>query len=103
MNELKPQVDLHRARQITASYFVNELQLDCDTVPHTLSSGLLTMMAANWGNWQYIAGVGAIRVVGAFNITSNSSNLTLMVTTSRRKGKSYPDWIVVTMTGLRRR
>ncbi|RRS08812.1 DASH family cryptochrome [Pseudoalteromonas sp. J010] len=50
----------NRARQITASYFVNELQLDWRYGAAFFEQNLIDYdVAANWGNWQYIAGVGA--------------------------------------------
>ncbi|MCG9759066.1 DASH family cryptochrome [Pseudoalteromonas sp. Isolate6] len=50
----------NRARQIAASYFVNELQLDWRCGAAFFEQHLIDYdVAANWGNWQYIAGVGA--------------------------------------------
>ncbi|MDN3653546.1 DASH family cryptochrome [Thalassotalea ponticola] len=49
----------NRARQIVASYFVNELQLDWRYGARYFQMHLIDYdVAANWGNWQYIAGVG---------------------------------------------
>ncbi|NMP15759.1 DASH family cryptochrome [Thalassotalea sp. Y01] len=49
----------NRARQIVASYFVNELQLDWRFGAKFFQMQLIDYdVAANWGNWQYIAGVG---------------------------------------------
>jgi deoxyribodipyrimidine photo-lyase len=50
----------NRGRQIIASYFVNELQLDWRYGAAYFEHKLIDYDAAsNWGNWQYIAGVGA--------------------------------------------
>lgn len=50
----------NRARQIAASCFVNELSLDWRYGASFFERHLLDFdVANNWGNWQYIAGVGA--------------------------------------------
>ena len=49
----------NRARQIVASCLVNELQLDWRFGAAYFQQQLIDYdVAANWGNWQYIAGVG---------------------------------------------
>lgn len=49
----------NRARQIAASYLVNEAKLDWRYGAHTFQHYLTDYdVAINWGNWQYIAGVG---------------------------------------------
>ena len=50
----------NRGRQIVASCFVNELGLDWRFGAAYFEQQLIDYdMASNWGNWQYIAGVGA--------------------------------------------
>ena len=50
----------NRGRQIVASCFVNELQLDWRFGAAYFEQQLIDYdVASNWGNWQYIAGVGA--------------------------------------------
>ncbi len=50
----------NRGRQIVASCFVNELALDWRFGAAYFQQQLLDYdVASNWGNWQYIAGVGA--------------------------------------------
>lgn len=50
----------NRARQISASCLVNELALDWRYGAAYFQQQLIDYdAAANWGNWQYIAGVGA--------------------------------------------
>lgn len=50
----------NRARQIAASCFVNELGLDWRYGAAYFQEKLVDYdVASNWGNWQYIAGVGA--------------------------------------------
>lgn len=50
----------NRGRQIVASCFVNELGLDWRYGAAYFEQQLLDYdVAANWGNWQYLAGVGA--------------------------------------------
>ncbi len=50
----------NRARQIVASALVNELGLDWRCGAGYFEQQLLDYdVASNWGNWQYIAGVGA--------------------------------------------
>lgn len=50
----------NRARQIAASYLVNELQIDWRHGAAYFEQVLVDHdVAINWGNWQYIAGVGA--------------------------------------------
>ena len=50
----------NRGRQIVASYFIYELNLDWRFGAAYFEQQLLDYdVAANWGNWQYIAGVGA--------------------------------------------
>lgn len=61
MKELKATGWLsNRGRQIVASCFVNELDLDWRAGAGYFESMLIDYDAcSNWGNWQYIAGVGA--------------------------------------------
>lgn len=50
----------NRGRQLVASCFVNELSLDWRYGAAYFQQQLVDYdVAANWGNWQYIAGVGA--------------------------------------------
>lgn len=50
----------NRGRQIVASYFVYDLKLDWRFGAAYFEQQLIDYdVAANWGNWQYIAGVGA--------------------------------------------
>ena len=50
----------NRGRQIVASCFVNELQLDWRYGAAYFQQQLIDHdVASNWSNWQYIAGVGA--------------------------------------------
>lgn len=50
----------NRGRQIAASCLVNELQLDWRCGAAWFEQQLVDYdVASNWGNWQYIAGVGA--------------------------------------------
>ena len=50
----------NRGRQIVASCFVNELQLDWRYGAAWFEQQLIDYdVASNWGNWQYLAGVGA--------------------------------------------
>ncbi|ODB36547.1 deoxyribodipyrimidine photolyase [Pseudoalteromonas sp. BMB] len=65
----------NRARQIAASYCVNELQLDWRYGAAFFEQHLIDYdVAANWGNWQYIAGVGADPRGGRhFNITKQQA------------------------------
>ena len=60
MRELKSTGYLsNRGRQIVASCFVNELQLDWRYGAAWFEHQLLDyQVSVNWGNWQYIAGVG---------------------------------------------
>ncbi|MEI4551508.1 DASH family cryptochrome [Pseudoalteromonas spongiae] len=49
----------NRGRQIAASCFINELQLDWRYGAAYFQQQLIDFdVASNWGNWQYIAGVG---------------------------------------------
>jgi deoxyribodipyrimidine photo-lyase len=49
----------NRSRQIAASCLVNELELDWRYGAAYFEQQLIDYdVAANWGNWQYIAGVG---------------------------------------------
>ena len=61
MNELRATGYIsNRVRQIVASCLVNELQLDWRYGAAYFEQQLLDYdVASNWGNWQYIAGVGA--------------------------------------------
>ncbi len=61
MNELNTTGYLsNRGRQIVASCLVNELQLDWRYGAAYFQQQLVDYdVAVNWGNWQYIAGVGA--------------------------------------------
>ncbi len=60
----------NRGRQIVASYFVNQLQLDWRYGAAWFEEQLIDYDPANnWGNWQYLAGVGVDpRGRRAFNI-----------------------------------
>ena len=50
----------NRARQIAASVLINELELDWRAGAAWFERQLIDHdVASNWGNWQYIAGVGA--------------------------------------------
>ncbi|CAM3505111.1 DASH family cryptochrome [Parendozoicomonas haliclonae] len=50
----------NRARQIAASYLINELSIDWRYGAAWFEHWLVDYsVAVNWGNWQYIAGVGA--------------------------------------------
>ena len=50
----------NRGRQIVASCLVNELALDWRFGAAYFQQQLIDYdVASNWGNWQYIAGVGA--------------------------------------------
>ena len=50
----------NRARQIVASALVNELQVDWRYGAAWFEQQLIDYeVGSNWGNWQYIAGVGA--------------------------------------------
>lgn len=50
----------NRARQIVASALINELRLDWRCGAGYFEQQLIDYdVASNWGNWQYIAGVGA--------------------------------------------
>lgn len=61
MNELKHTGFMsNRGRQIVASCLVNELSLDWRCGAAYFEQQLIDYdVASNWGNWQYIAGVGA--------------------------------------------
>lgn len=61
MNELRQTGYLsNRGRQIVASCLVNELQLDWRYGAAYFEQLLIDYdVASNWGNWQYLAGVGA--------------------------------------------
>ena len=61
MNELKATGFLsNRGRQIVASCFINELSMDWRYGAAYFESVLIDYdVASNWGNWQYLAGVGA--------------------------------------------
>ena len=56
----------NRGRQIVASCLVNELGLDWRAGAGYFEDKLIDYDAcSNWGNWQYIAGVGADLAAGA--------------------------------------
>ncbi len=61
----------NRGRQIAASCFINELELDWRYGAAWFEHQLVDYdVAVNWGNWQYIAGVGADPRGGRhFNLT----------------------------------
>jgi deoxyribodipyrimidine photo-lyase len=61
MKELKATGFLsNRGRQIVASCFINELSMDWRYGAAYFESVLIDYdLASNWGNWQYLAGVGA--------------------------------------------
>ncbi len=61
MNELNATGYLsNRGRQIAASCLVNELGIDWRCGAAYFEQQLVDYdVASNWGNWQYIAGVGA--------------------------------------------
>jgi len=51
---------IDRGRQIVASCFVNELAMDWRYGAAYFEQILIDYdVASNWGNWQYLAGVGA--------------------------------------------
>ncbi|MCM2680984.1 DASH family cryptochrome [Echinimonas agarilytica] len=64
----------NRARQIVASCLVNELQVDWRYGAAWFQHHLLDYdVAVNWGNWQYIAGVGVDPRGGRhFNLTKQT-------------------------------
>jgi len=64
MNELRETGFLsNRGRQIVASCFINELSHDWRYGAAYFEQVLIDFdVATNWGNWQYLAGVGAARV-----------------------------------------
>jgi deoxyribodipyrimidine photo-lyase len=50
----------NRGRQLVASCFVHELNLDWRYGARFMEQHLIDFdVASNWGNWQYLAGVGA--------------------------------------------
>jgi deoxyribodipyrimidine photo-lyase len=50
----------NRGRQLVASCFVHELNLDWRYGARFFEKHLIDYdLASNWGNWQYLAGVGA--------------------------------------------
>jgi len=50
----------NRGRQLVASCFVHELNLDWRYGAAYMEQQLIDFdVASNWGNWQYLAGVGA--------------------------------------------
>lgn len=50
----------NRGRQLVASCFVHELNLDWRYGAAYMEQQLVDFdVASNWGNWQYLAGVGA--------------------------------------------
>ncbi|MFT5610142.1 MAG: deoxyribodipyrimidine photo-lyase [Arenicella sp.] len=61
MNELRKTGYIsNRGRQIVASCFVNELAMDWRYGAAYFEQVLLDYdVASNWGNWQYLAGIGA--------------------------------------------
>jgi deoxyribodipyrimidine photo-lyase len=61
MNELRDTGYLsNRGRQIVASCLVNELAMDWRYGAAYFEQALVDYdVASNWGNWQYLAGVGA--------------------------------------------
>lgn len=61
MNQLRETGYLsNRGRQIAASCFIHELGMDWRYGASYFQQQLLDYdVASNWGNWQYIAGVGA--------------------------------------------
>ncbi|GAA5214991.1 DASH family cryptochrome [Corallincola platygyrae] len=61
MNQLRETGLLsNRGRQIVASCLIHELQLDWRAGAYYFEQQLVDYdVASNWGNWQYIAGVGA--------------------------------------------
>ncbi len=71
MNELKTTGYLsNRGRQIVASCLVNELAIDWRFGAAYFEQVLIDYdVASNWGNWQYLAGVGAdVRSKRHFNL-----------------------------------
>ena len=71
MNELNSTGYIsNRGRQIVASCFVNELRLDWRFGAAYFEQQLIDYdVANNWGNWQYLAGVGADpRSIRHFNL-----------------------------------
>jgi deoxyribodipyrimidine photo-lyase len=65
----------NRGRQLVASCFVHELNLDWRYGASYMESHLIDYdVASNWGNWQYLAGVGAdARGHRKFNIDKQAS------------------------------
>jgi deoxyribodipyrimidine photo-lyase len=65
----------NRGRQLVASCFVNELALDWRYGAAYFEEQLIDYdVAANWGNWQYLAGVGADqRGLRRFNLEKQAS------------------------------
>jgi deoxyribodipyrimidine photo-lyase len=61
MNQLKETGYMsNRGRQLVASCFVHELNLDWRYGASYMESQLIDYdVGSNWGNWQYLAGVGA--------------------------------------------
>ncbi len=61
MNQLKQTGYMsNRGRQIVASCFIHELGLDWRYGATYFEQHLIDYdVASNWGNWQYLAGVGA--------------------------------------------
>lgn len=72
----------NRGRQLTASCFIHELGLDWRYGATYFEQHLIDYdVASNWGNWQYLAGVGADpRGCRQFNLKNKPSNTTQMVT-----------------------
>lgn len=76
MNELNATGYMsNRGRQIVASCFVNELGLDWRYGAAYFQQQLIDYdVASNWGNWQYLAGVGAdARPKRHFNLEKQAS------------------------------
>lgn len=89
----------NRGRQIVASCFVNELQLDWRYGAAWFEQQLIDYdVAVNWGNWQYLAGVGVDpRGQRHFDITKQQSRYDANGSFIKRwnggKAHSALDWV----------
>jgi len=96
MNELRHSGYLsNRGRQIVASCLVNELSVDWRYGAAWFEEQLIDYDAAvNWGNWQYIAGVGVDPRGGRhFNITKQTNTYDL-------KGEYQRKWIAESLDDI---
>lgn len=71
----------NRGRQLVASAFIHELKLDWRYGATYFEQQLIDYdVSSNWGNWQYLAGVGADpRGCRQFNLKNKRSSMTLTV------------------------